>query len=256
MTRLRMRRRPRASSPRRLFRAERRATEDSPVRVNGLRFRLQTRVGATPGTNCSVTSLSLKPIRSGVRSAWPGSGLQPPETTPPPERRNTGQASASRFGAAEWTRNAGACVTPFDFQSESAEALETSYWKDLRLYCGFGVTSRAVDEPTTAGPAGSSREAEPAGRDGLALASHVGRLQGAVTAAPIRLRPPARALARGGAEAVRGRMNRKPAEARHVDPQGEQDAEACEMIGLPQRLHRRRLRVAEEHSAEPSQDVV
>jgi hypothetical protein len=69
-------------------------------------------------------------------------------------------------------------VTPFDLQSESAEALETSYRKDLRLYCGFGVTSRAVDEPTTAGPAGSSREGEPAGRDGLALASHVGRLPG------------------------------------------------------------------------------
>jgi hypothetical protein len=60
-------------------------------------------------------------------------------------------------------------------------------------------------------------------------------------------------LARGGAEAILGRMNRKPAEARHLGQQGEQDAEACEMTGLPQRLHRRRPRVAE---AEPSQDVV
>ena len=87
---------------------------------------------------------SLQPIRSGVRSTRPGSGLQPAETTPPPERRNTGQAIqliapqhlVERFGreypsllerlVREERRRVNAAGTSFGTQAHDASVVRAS----------------------------------------------------------------------------------------------------------------------------------
>ena len=69
------------------------------------------------------------PTRSGTErlTASVPLGVKRPETSRRVQSRDTVRAATTRSSAVEWTRNAGACVTPFILQLGSSRVLLSSF---------------------------------------------------------------------------------------------------------------------------------